>query len=281
MSPQPSTQLAAASPAVDRTRAVAVVEQDRYCEHCGYNLHTQPVLRDERLDLLVIRCPECGRWHPALATHTAARPWMQRFGVLALFAWMSSIVALACLVMLLMGVVSYVTTESLTTWEAVYSPTATTTIDPQTGASVSQPVVTKWKRVPNERSPEYWLLMTLMTAFTMILALLWSVFSTVAMHHRRRVALAVVAALIPALPALWVRQIWWWDVPELLPWVERYIGWHLSVAVLCGVLGVWLGRALMRFAAVLLLPPRARAPLAFLWLADGMAPPVKQDAERS
>jgi hypothetical protein len=39
------------------------------------------------------------------------------------------------------------------------------------------------------------------------------------------------------------------------------------------VLGAFLGRPLARMLVVLLLPPRLRVPLSFLWICDGKPPP--------
>ncbi|MDB5300946.1 MAG: hypothetical protein JWO87_2609, partial [Phycisphaerales bacterium] len=44
---------------------ISNIHTDTFCESCGYNLHTQAVVRDERLGLLICRCPECGRWAAA------------------------------------------------------------------------------------------------------------------------------------------------------------------------------------------------------------------------
>jgi hypothetical protein len=66
---------------------VAFVEIDRYCEACGYNLRTQAVRRDPRTQVLLTRCPECGRHHPAADGTTAARAWVRRFSPLLLCGW--------------------------------------------------------------------------------------------------------------------------------------------------------------------------------------------------
>ncbi len=47
----------------------------------------------------------------------------------------------------------------------------------------------------------------------------------------------------------------------------------LGIAMLCLCLGVWVGRPLARGLVLLLLPPRLRGPMSFLWLADGKRMP--------
>jgi hypothetical protein len=63
-----------------------VIESDQFCT-CGYNLHGQVVTIDERLEMPVIRCPECGRWHPAGHGSSATRPWLRRLAAVLLLVW--------------------------------------------------------------------------------------------------------------------------------------------------------------------------------------------------
>jgi hypothetical protein len=65
------------SPVVIRTEAL--------CPSCGYNLFTQPVTRDPRLQILVCRCPECGRHSPAGFPAEHWDGWMQAKAT----AWMT------------------------------------------------------------------------------------------------------------------------------------------------------------------------------------------------
>ncbi len=62
----------------DQGHGVAVIETDTFCEKCGFNLHTQRVWRDQRLDLLVCRCPECGAHSAAGKNITVTTPWLSR-----------------------------------------------------------------------------------------------------------------------------------------------------------------------------------------------------------
>ena len=48
---------------------------DAFCTGCGYNLHGQPVTRDERTGIFLCRCPECGQYHAAGLGVTAASAW--------------------------------------------------------------------------------------------------------------------------------------------------------------------------------------------------------------
>src|SRR6185503_7723206 len=77
------------------------LETDTFCLECGYNLHSQAVVRDERLGIFVCRCPECGRYHPAGIGVTATRTWLNRFATLLLFFWI--LIILCALFWIVMG----------------------------------------------------------------------------------------------------------------------------------------------------------------------------------
>jgi hypothetical protein len=74
-------------PEGEGTKRVGVIETDLFCDHCGFNLHTQNVWRDERLSILVCRCPECGRHQAAGERTTAAVNWLQRVALAGAMVW--------------------------------------------------------------------------------------------------------------------------------------------------------------------------------------------------
>lgn len=87
---------------MDQTRppAPSAIQMDLFCT-CGYNLCAQVVQIDERLQIPVCRCPECGRWHALGTTMKAVTsPWMAHAGTLgallyiALVFWLMSMAAL-------------------------------------------------------------------------------------------------------------------------------------------------------------------------------------------
>ena len=79
-----------------RPVALSTVETDLLCLHCGYNLHTQPVWRDERLGLFVCRCPECGRHANAAANTTVTALWQRRVLPLAAVLWLLAALYIVC-----------------------------------------------------------------------------------------------------------------------------------------------------------------------------------------
>ena len=76
-----------AAEATQHTTPIAYVDLDRYCSRCSYNLRTLPVERDGRTGIPMVRCPECGTFHPANELASALRPWVHRFGAIALGGW--------------------------------------------------------------------------------------------------------------------------------------------------------------------------------------------------
>lgn len=66
---------------------VGKIEADMFCADCGYNLHMLDVVRDERLGIAIVQCPECGKYHPAGHATGAGRVWLNRLASLLIAAW--------------------------------------------------------------------------------------------------------------------------------------------------------------------------------------------------
>src|SRR3712207_1649827 len=81
----------------------AQLETDSFCAHCGYNLHGQVVTRDERLDILICRCPECGRHHPAGHQTATTSIWLTRLATALLSLWVLVVVRVVVLSPILFG----------------------------------------------------------------------------------------------------------------------------------------------------------------------------------
>jgi len=101
------------------TAPVGVIEMDRFCDRCGYNLRTQAVTRDEHTGILICRCPECGTFHPAGVATDAGRAWWGRFGTLLLLFWVLILLSCAANALVGMGVLQYIHLEEFTRYERV------------------------------------------------------------------------------------------------------------------------------------------------------------------
>ena len=233
---------------------VAMVEMDRYCEGCGYNLRTQPVRRDDRTQVPLIRCPECGRFHAAGDAATALRPWLQRLGALGLWAWILFLLWLGGLLLFVSAIVSYATLDDLTTFRHVPGG--------------------DYELVVRALRPADLWFIAIMYGLSACIAFLGTCVAVVACHHWRRFGYIALGLLAPMIPAIIVWLIWQEDEPKLLGWGTWVIGAHLGTQWAAALIGVYAGRPLARLLVRVLLPARARAALAFLWLADGRPPPA-------
>ena len=61
---------------------------DYFCDRCGYNLHGQWARVEPTTQVMMLRCPECGAFHPAVGASTVARLWVDRLGRAALVTWL-------------------------------------------------------------------------------------------------------------------------------------------------------------------------------------------------
>ena len=267
----------------DALPPTAYIETDRYCDHCGYNLRTQPLRRDPSTGLLLVRCPECGRLHAARDGATAGRVWLQRLGTLALFYWILLIFGM------LFGLgaaevgITFATLDELTTYQTINIKSATTSA-PASGSQIisiggttiiqTGSTTTRLVRVIRDRYEHYTAFLTLVHTISYILGFLALLLLVVACHHWRKWGYLIPALLFPALLGGLVWFPWTFDNPQLADWSARMI-LSQNAAYFVGCLSATLfGRPFARTVVQLLLPPRLRQVLAFLWIADGKPPPV-------
>lgn len=223
---------------------VGRIECDRFCDECGFNMRTAPVARDDRTGLLLARCSECGRVHHAAAATTAGRVWLQRLGTLALFLWMAAILGATFMLGVVETAMHAVTLEELTQ----YSPAG---------------------RIVDEDFEQYPAFMAVVLGVSALAGFVMVSLYACAAHHWRKICYAAIAVLIPMVPMTIAWRAWTWDAPHLEAWAWRYLLMHAMVQVSAGILGAIFGRAILRLLATVLLPPRTRTLLGFLWLADG------------
>ena len=240
---------------------VAVIDLDRFCDHCGYNLRTLAIFRDERTGVPLVRCPECGRYQPANDGATALRPWLNRLTALFLWAWMLTVVGGFVLIVLGEGALSYATLDELTVRGG-----ATTQI-------INNTVIRTWQSMgPLEvdtKYRDYWLFISGIYGFSFLLAFTGGMYLMIVVPHWRRAAYTGVVLAVPLLVGLVVAFSWNEEAPHLFAWGVSYVAAHAGGQVLGGVLGVVLGRPAARMLVRLVLPDSIRPRLAYLWLADG------------
>ena len=266
-SPTPPTFHLAESSSDRGGPIVAYVEVDRYCPKCAYNLRTQPVRRDGPTQLLVARCPECGSFDAVANTMTAAKSWLSRLAILGLLIWILAILGSIFGLSLAQGAVNLVTLEEFTTWQQIPAPLVTA----GTTRSAHQRVLR-----PDYPTRGYDLIMSATIFGSFALAFLLIAMLVVVCHHWRRAVFVCFAVVHTFVVSAFVWQIWQHDVPGLFDWSKKYIVGFAFVRLIGALAAVWAGRPFARLTVRILLPPRIRSALAFLWLADGLDPPRKK-----
>ncbi len=261
------------------------VETDTYCDGCAYNLHGQTVTRDERLGILVCRCPECGKWHAAGRETSATRDWQRRLGVGLLAGWV--LLCLYLFGMMLFGigacVMGHVGIYSEPYWLSRAGPGGI-------GAAVYRHYVTdaQMRRLPNgtgaagldeiiegsdaydaERTELGWPApMLAMLAAAGGLSVLFGGTVAIALSHLRRPGWAVLlpaAACVGCGCFLASTDLYSLMRGWILVRAAGYAVWAAGFAYL----GLLIGRRVVRGILTVLLPPRARRAFEFLWAVDG------------
>lgn len=243
------------------------IETDTFCQSCGYNLHTQNVIRDERLGILVCRCPECGRYAPAGQATAASRLWLNRLGTTLLTAWVFLLLLLFGLCTLFLGMVAYGQVMESTqtrpiirhdpnhpkatyyTFEYVIRDT------PPTGSYEAQ-----------QMSQERIILAVVTGALGLVAGGMFSVFLWHCKSWRRLFAFG------PPVIGCGIASCIWASNPMASPirnWGLLQLGTYFLLELVAVFVGVLLGRAIARAALGLLLSPKIRQHLAFLWTTDG------------
>jgi hypothetical protein len=252
---------------------VSHLHTDTFCDSCGYNLHAQAVMRDERLGLLVCRCPECGRWAAAGLGATASRVWLNRFATSLLVAWSLLLLVIFGLGTLFLGMLPYGYMMSFTRLHRVDLPPAMThgqsvsiyryeLRDPPPADTEEADDVMKQRRI----------FMFTAGVLAVVVGGLHAVFLWHAKGLRR-----ILAFVIPLTGCLTTLAIWNFDPAtfELRHWsMEPVLSFILLESAGLGV-GLLLGRPVARGLLRILVPPKPRQHLAFLWTIDGRRLPAE------
>jgi hypothetical protein len=242
------------------------VQTDTFCAGCGYNLHTQAVLRDERLGILVCRCPECGRYSAAGQTTTASRVWLNRLATGLLAGWVTFLLVLFALCTLFLGMLAYGHTMEMTRWVAPNYPS--------NKRSVVMPykpyrMVREPSDDPDERSNRFWA-QAFMAVVAGGLALFTGGLFAVLLWHCK--GIGRFTAFVPPLLGCSVAAFAWQNdlmTVRIREWGLAQIGLYLLLELVCVGIGLVIGRPIARGMLRILVPPKPRQHLAFLWTTDG------------
>jgi len=260
------------------------LQTDTFCEHCGYNLHGKRVERDERLGILVCRCPECGRYHPAAPRVSAAAPWMARVGTALLVFWIVLVMGVIVLAGFAFGGIAMLHLD-LFTEGFECDPAGREVAYPQ-GSSTGAVYVDTGKPAPTtvyrarlrkiQRDSHEWARAAIVTLNLLSLGsgLTAGVLLVVFVWHwpkRRYLWMPLYPLLCAGFVCIIVVLNDYYDFVR--GWAVQRAGYHALVQALAMGVGIMIGRPIARFIVGLFVPPRARQHLSFLWRVDGKTPP--------
>jgi len=273
--------------------SIGAVEQDRYCESCGHNLIGQIVRRDNPYGLLVVLCPECGKFAPGADASTAGYVWSRRLMTFLLTIWVMSMSALVLVSVLgqfgiMLGTLHEFTSYDWHTEDATLGGNLITTIVTNSGSSSS--LGAALSQVPSLRTgtisrtvrgeiilreevPYYAQQLFLLVATSGALGFLLALLVVVFCFHWKRYGYYTLIFIVPLVAGGATCLVWWGQASNLISWSAKYTILHALAHALGGCVGILSGRPLVRLLAHVALPQSARSKLSFLWLADGKVPP--------
>ena len=245
------------------TPIIGHVQADAFCDGCGYNLHTQAVTRDERLGILICRCPECGRFAPAGNLTSARTVWLNRLGLGLLITWILFLLGFFGLLTLFDGVTAY----GFTQVEVEFRPvTATTTVAWPGGYQYQL-------RPPPQSDAEAYrrrVDQIMVTTIAILLGCIAGGAVSVCMWHVS--GWRVLVGFLPPFIGVGFTLVTWINDPtaEFVQDVAfTHMGWIFSAECVGVLFGLRFGRPVARAALTILVPPRPRQHLSFLWTTDG------------
>ena len=240
---------------------VGHVQADAFCEGCGYNLHTQAVTRDERLGILICRCPECGRVTAAANLTPVRSVWLNRLGVGLLVGWVLFLVVLFTLLAIFQGVMANGFVHESVQFENV-SPFVR-------GGVWRYHYVERPPSLDKDQASRERFQKSVIILVSLLLGAVAGGVVSVCMWHvsdwRRFVAFA------PALLGVGVTFLGWStdaSASQVQDVVRLQTLFCLLLESLGVVLGLAVGRPVARAVLSIILPPKPRQHLAFLWNTD-------------
>lgn len=284
---------------------LGIVDGDRACHACGFNLRGQVVVREPHYSMIMVLCPECGTPSPLLE-YPRVGPWITRLHILLLMLLLSTLVGGFIFTGFLSWRYSYLAMSAVVdplanliandyldyarpiaakggpnAWWGQQAPSAQTVVElpwweQHRHATWSQRQSTLYQPL-NTRALGEWLNQCLA-----ILPLCALIACALPSWKRRRLLLV---PLFGTLVALTLTVAWKYEVfsprvgyldataaaLQIAPgWV---IALPLTVSGFIMLLGTLLGRPAGRRLVTFLLPPRHWASFGFLWVADGLALP--------
>ena len=260
------------------------VEGVRVCLRCGHDLHGQAIEEDPGLGLFFVRCPECGT-AAALVEYPRLGVWGRRLGSLLAVLGILLVFGLAVASTAIeFGITVFFLDQGSDAARTVLRdalPENTWRIDPEWWAVNGAEVAERMRRTPMSIDDDLILGATLFWPCSFLLGTIWA---GVALNVPRRrlpwiglglmgAASAIVAVLIYASPSPGDSLRPASTTEATIRIVGPSILWR-SASIQLGfmILGLLVGRPILRGFARFILPPRHRGLIAPLWTVDGKSP---------
>lgn len=250
---------------------VGQVQTDTFCPGCGYNLHTRPVVRDERLGILICRCPECGRFSAAGQTTTAARPWLNRSATMLLTGWVFFLLLTFALCSLFLGMLAYGHTMEMVGYrQSSFPQLVNGRFVPGYRRYQLRYEIRQIHREDNDEQTRHEWAQGWLAFFAILLGLITGMmFSAFLWHCRGWLRLF---GFLPVIASSAVAMVLWIGNPateEIRVWGLLQIGEFFLIELAAIGVGLLFGRRFARGLIRVMVPPKVRQHLAFLWITDG------------
>jgi hypothetical protein len=296
---------------------ISTLVGDRLCIKCGYNLVGQPIFREEHYGMFIVRCPECATV-ASLQEYPLLGRWANRWASLLAGIWMLIIVALwlgssAAIFGLSLGAAEVACErysdelyQQFNAWQAQSATPggggAGTVTRTRGQVVIVNNTFTNFSTWWAQQDPSallaeaggffggidvwVWYLWFWEAVVAIALGVMWATI----LLGRKRPGLIVVAIMImlgaaslSAIPLIdWLQEQPQWMYQASRSQIgPRALAISLAWGGACLVMGLMIGRPVTRGLMRLMLPPRLRSSLAFLWLADGKNPPGVANTRRA
>jgi hypothetical protein len=292
-----SPERAATDTPADRAGTFGVLQGDRLCRRCAFNLTGQPIVREPCYELLVVSCPHCRQVEP-VQEYPLLGPWSQRWAMLAAALWLLGLVAFSVgSTLMIVGMTVGFTVQatnrmdrmvrsSYLEWGKLHLSEAELQLSWQSprfeefwaeqgGPLLAGPLIDRRRFIE-------WHEMAALLAPGAIALACGAFWSVVLLQWRRR-SLVLPAFMLIMVIVLLTGVIWAW-IRAVPPSSAEHVTFvHLRMALIAlnvlaigglFIAGLLVGRPAIRGLVRALLPPRLRSSLAVLWTAEGLDPPT-------
>ena len=275
---------------------IGTVEMDRYCTGCGYNLRQQAIRRETTTRLLMCKCPECGTFEPANTLTTATRSWFRYLVVMVWLLWF--VIWLTLVGWSVFGVtgLAVVSGDLRRGWVDIENVDLNLLYENEGVVQYRNELAQEQQGHSSAGAPRYYygsnayelrpmrdedpLILTLMILMSAAIGAVMTTITAVAMPHWRRWGYVCFAVGWPMISILIFHGLIWRENYNWRMVTVDLMNWHMKtaisievIAIVGGLVAVWLGRPVARGLIRVIIPPKRRGAFAYLWLADGKTPP--------